>query len=218
MRSAETIPQTELQSSYDRVAAAYARQFCDEMEKKPFDRKMLDWLAQKVQGLGVICDLGCGPGQIARYLHARGVEACGLDLSPEMVKHAQALNPGLHFQQGDMLALKGVADETYGGIAAFYSIIHVARPSLVAALKELKRVLRSGGVLLVTFHIGRETLHKDEFFGEAVSLDFHFYESAEMKDYLRAAGFDLEEVIERDPYPEDIEYQSRRAYIFARKP
>jgi len=58
----------DLQSSYDRVAENYAEQFRDELDKKPFDRKMLDWLAEKVGGLGVICDMGCGPGQIARYL------------------------------------------------------------------------------------------------------------------------------------------------------
>jgi hypothetical protein len=48
-------------------------------------------------------------------------------------------------------------------------------------------------------------------------VDFIFYTTREMKDYLRAAGFDLEEAIERDPYPE-VEYQSRRAYLFARTP
>jgi hypothetical protein len=37
-----------------------------------------------------------------------------------------------------------------------------------------------------------------------------------MKENLREAGFALEEIVERDPYP-DVEYQSRRAYIFARK-
>jgi hypothetical protein len=39
-----------------------------------------------------------------------------------------------------------------------------------------------------------------------------------VKGYLRAAGFELEEAIERGPYSEEVEYQSRRAYIFARKP
>jgi SAM-dependent methyltransferase len=209
---------TDLQDGYDRVAADYAREFADEMDQKPFDRKMLDWLAEKVAGLGPICDLGCGPGQIARYLHRRGVETCGVDLSPAMVRHARALNPDIPFEQGDMLALSNVPDETYGGIAAFYSLIHVPRPRLVDALRELKRVLRPAGTLLVTFHLGRETLHKDEFFGQEVSIDFHFFESAEMKERLTAAGFQLEETIERDPYPPEIEYQSRRAYIFARKP
>ena len=209
--------QTELQSSYDRVAREYAEQFCDEMDKKPFDRKMLDWLAEKVDGLGVICDMGCGPGQIARYLHGRGLKVCGVDLSPEMVRQAQRLNPDIPSQQGDMLALVDVADKSYGGIAAFYPIIHIPRAAIVEALRELRRVLCPGGVLLLTIHLGRETVHRDEWWGKEVSLDFHFFETEEMKGHLRAAGFELEEVIERDPYPE-VEYQSRRAYIFARNP
>ncbi|HEX5707518.1 MAG TPA: class I SAM-dependent methyltransferase [Pyrinomonadaceae bacterium] len=207
----------EVQSSYDRVAGDYAEHFRDELGEKPFDRKMLDWLAEKVGRLGVVCDMGCGPGQVARYLFDRGVNACGVDLSQEMVEAARRLNPEVPFQQGDMLALARVGDDSYGGVAAFYSIIHVPRPSLSQALRELKRVLRPGGTLLLTFHIGRETVHRDEWWGKEVSLDFIFFETEEMKDHLKATGFELQEVIERDPYPE-VEYPSRRAYIFARKP
>jgi ubiquinone/menaquinone biosynthesis C-methylase UbiE len=199
------------------VAQQYADQFGDEMSSKPFDRKMLDWLIEKTAGLGTLCDLGCGPGQIARYLHQRGATACGIDLSSEMVKHAQALNPDLQFQQGNMLALTGVADHAYGGIAAFYSLIHIPRQDMLQALGEIQRVLCPRGVLLVTFHIGREVVHIDEWWGKKISADFFYYETAEMKGYLKEAGFEQEEAIERDPYPE-VEYQSRRAYIFARKP
>lgn len=207
----------ELQSSYDRVAEDYAEQFRDEMEKKPFDRKMLDWLAEKVSGSGVICDMGCGPGQVARYLHSRGAKVCGVDLSPAMVREAQRLNPEIHFQRGDMLNLTDVADNSYGGIAAFYSIVHIPRSDVAQALRELRRVLRPAGVLLLAFHIGRETKHLDEWWDKEVSVDFLFFETEEMKGYLAAADFALEEVIERDPYPEAVEYQSRRAYIFAKK-
>jgi len=207
----------ELQSSYDRVAEDYAGQFRDEMGRKPFDRKMLDLLAEKVGGRGAVCDMDCGPGQVARYLHERGVEACGVDLSQGMVEQARRLNPSIPFRQGDMLALDGVADDAFGGIAAFYSIIHVPREKVVRALKELRRVLRPAGVLLVAFHIGREVKHLDEWWGKEVSVDFLFFETEEMKGYLTAAGFALEEVIEREPYPEAVEYQSRRAYVFARK-
>ncbi len=208
----------ELQSSYDCVAENYAKQFRDEVDKKPFDRKMLDWLAEKVSGLGVICDMGCGPGQIARYLHSQGVKVCGVDLSPAMVQQAQGLNPDTPFQRGDMLTLADVADNSYGGIAAFYSIVHFPRQQVVRALRELKRVLRPKGVLLLTFHIGQETKHLDELLDKEVSLDFFFFETEEVKAYLRTAGFELEEAIERDPYSTEVEYQSRRAYIFARKP
>lgn len=206
-----------LQHSYDRVAEDYAEQFRDEMDKKPFDRKMIDWLAEKVGELGIICDMGCGPGQVARYLYDHGVAACGVDLSSGMVERARNLNPDIPFRQGDMLSLDGIADNSYGGVAAFYSIIHVPRPSLNQALRELRRVLCPGGILLLAFHIGQEIVHRDEWWDKEVSLDFIFFETEEMKDHLRMAGFELQEVIERDPYPE-VEYPSRRAYIFARKP
>jgi SAM-dependent methyltransferase len=207
----------QLRNSYDRVAKDYAEHFRDELEHKPFDRKMLDWLIEKVDGTGIICDMGCGPGQVAGYLHARGAKACGVDLSSAMVDEAGSLNPGVAFEQGDMLALADISDNLYGGMAAFYSIIHVPRTKTAQALRELKRVLRPGGVLLLTFHIGQEIVHRDEFFGKEVSLDFIFFETEEMKDRLEAVGFELQEVIERDPYPE-VEHPSRRAYVFARKP
>jgi len=207
----------DVQSSYDRVSSDYTEHFRDEMLKKPFDRKMLDWLAERVGDRGTICDMGCGPGQIAQYLFEHGVKSCGVDLSPGMVNSARELNPDIPFEQGDMLALDNIADNSYGGIAAFYSIIHIPRPTLNQALREFKRVLCPEGTLLLTFHIGQETIHREEWWDKEVSIDFIFFETEEMKAHLQTVGFKLEEVIERDPYA-DVEYPSRRAYIFARKP
>jgi ubiquinone/menaquinone biosynthesis C-methylase UbiE len=208
---------TDIQQSYDAVAAAYAEQFRDELQHKPFDRKMLEWLIEKTAGRGTLCDMGCGPGQVARYLHEHGATASGIDLSAEMVRLAAAAHPEIQFSQGNMLRLDDVPDNTHAGVAAFYSIIHVPKPAVVSALVELLRIIKPGGVLLLTHHIGTEIVHRDEFLGKQVSLDFVFFETNEMKEYLTTAGFDLEEVIERDPYPQ-VEYPSRRAYIFARKP
>jgi SAM-dependent methyltransferase len=134
-----------------------------------------------------------------------------------MIKQAQRLNPDIAFRQGNMLALAGVAEDSFGGIAAFYSIIHIPRPSLVDAMQEMIRVLRPGGRLLLTFHIGQKDVHLAEWWNKPVSLDFYFFETEAMKSHLTQAGFELEEVIERDPYPE-VEVQTRRAYVFARKP
>ncbi len=206
----------ELQNNYDPVAESYAREFYDELGKKPFDRKMLDLFAEKVGNQGRACDLGCGAGQIAAYLHRHGMKICGIDLSAEMVKQAQGLNPEITFQQGDMISLTEIADDSFAGLAAFYSIIHVPRQFVVTALSELNRVLQPNGTLLLTFHIGQTELHLDEWWGQKVSLDFYFFETQEMKDWLSAAGFHLDEVIEREPYP-DIEVQTRRAYVFATK-
>src|SRR5215813_10682323 len=108
----------DTQDGYDAVSHEYAEKFKDEMDDKPFDCDCLDRLAKEVGELGPICDMGCGPGQIARYLHRKGVKTLGVDLSPKMVAEAQRLNPEIDFQQGNMLSLPD-ADNAWGGIAAF---------------------------------------------------------------------------------------------------
>ncbi len=207
---------SDVQAGYDLVADEYAVRLFDELDHKPLDRELLDRFAERVRGMGAACDLGCGPGQIARYLHSRGVQARGVDLSPAMVQRARALNSGIEFVQGDMRSLP-IEDGTFGGIAAFYSIIHIPRREVVEVLHELKRVLQPGGLLLLAFHIGDEVVHLDEWWGRRVSVDFVFFRPDEMKSWLTEAGFEIVETVEREPRPE-VEYQTRRAYIFAEKP
>jgi SAM-dependent methyltransferase len=207
---------SDVQTSYDLVADEYTRRMFEELEHKPLDRQLLDRFAASVQAIGPACDMGCGPGHVARYLSERGVQVIGVDLSPAMVSCAQRLNPGIEFKQGDMRSLD-IADGAWGGIAAFYSIIHIPRPEVVEVLREFKRVLRPGGLLLLALHIGEDVLHLDEWWGQQVSVDFHFFRPEEMVGFLRTAGFQVGEVVEREPYP-GVEHQSRRAYIFAEKP
>src|SRR5262245_37286726 len=206
----------DTQAGYDAVSREYAERFKDEMDDKPFDRDCLDRLAREVGNLGPICDLGCGPGQIARYLYRRDVKKLGVDFSLKMVEEAIRLNPEIPFHQGDMLSLPD-EDNSWGGIAAFYCIIHIPREQIVNALREMKRVLKPGGLLLVTFHIGREIKHLDEWWEKPVNLDFAFYLPTEMEGWLREAGFDLKDTLIREPNPE-VEVATQRAYLFARKP
>ena len=207
----------ELQDGYDRVAEEYAKQFFDELDHKPFDRRVLDDFATAIRPGGPVCDVGCGPGQIARYLHQRGLNVCGIDISGEMLEVARKLNPGIRFQRGNMFALEDLADASLAGIAAFYSIIHAPADRIVSTLLEWKRVLEPGGALLLTFHIGNEIVHRDELLGKAVSLDFAFLLPGVITDHLITAGFTVDSSEERDPYPE-VEYPSRRAYIRCSRP
>jgi ubiquinone/menaquinone biosynthesis C-methylase UbiE len=207
----------EVQASYDCVADEYARHIYDELRYKPLDQQLLERFAESVRGTGLACDLGCGPGQVARYLHDRGVTMCGVDLSPGMVEQARRLNPGIEFCQGDMTALD-VAAESWAGIAAFYAIVNFPAADVRRAMREMWRVLQPGGLLLLSFHIGEEVSHVEDLWGRSVCLDFYFFRTPDVADSVGAAGFEVEEIIEREPYAPEVEYQSRRAYIFARKP
>src|SRR5258708_36191887 len=208
----------DVQSSYDRIADECARRIYDELQNKPLDRSLLDRFADSIGGNGVVCDLGCGPGQIARYLHERGVTVCGMDLSAEMIEHARQLNPGIEFHREDMRALP-VRDNTWAGIAAFYAIVNLPSDDIVKALHEMMRVLKPDGRLLLSFHLGDDSRHLEEdLWGTGAALEVTLFRASTIKGYVRDAGFEIDEVVERDPYAPEVEYQSRRAYIFAHKP
>jgi SAM-dependent methyltransferase len=205
------------QAGYDAVAEEYAARFFDELAAKPLDRALLDCLAELTRGVGVIADIGCGPGQIARYLADHGAEAMGIDLAPEMVNLAQRLSPDIPCRVGDMLALD-LEDNSLGGIAAFYSVIHAPPEQIPQVMREFSRVLRPGGLALLAFHIGYEPVHLDEWWEKSVSLDFYFYQPETLARRLEEAGFRIEAKIERAPYVGSVEHPSQRGYLLARKP
>jgi SAM-dependent methyltransferase len=205
----------DYQTSYDAVAGEYVRRISGELEHKPLDRLLLDRFADAVKSRGPVCDIGCGPGHVARYLKERGVRMVRYDLSPKMVEAARLLNPDLNFHQADMTALDH-ADETWAGVVAVYSLIHISPPEIPHTLREFRRILRPNGLLLLAFHIGDETLHLDDWWEKKVNVEFFFFQPAQMARDLAAAGFEVNEIIEREPDP-GVEHQSRRAYIFARR-
>src|SRR5438874_1176185 len=59
---------SDYQTSYDRIAEEYAARIAGELEHKPLDRMLLDEFAGRVKAAGRVCELGCGPGHVARYL------------------------------------------------------------------------------------------------------------------------------------------------------
>jgi ubiquinone/menaquinone biosynthesis C-methylase UbiE len=150
-----------IEASYDQVAQQYTETFFAELARKPFDRQLLDAFAERIRDQGMVCDLGCGPGHVARYLKDRGVEVCGVDLSAAMVQHATQRNPDIAFYKGDMRVLD-FPPASFAGIAAFYSLIHLQRPEVPHVLQELSRVLHTRAPLLLAFHGGyRRSPHRE---------------------------------------------------------
>ena len=205
-----------IRESYDQLADEYARRIFDELQYKPLDRELLSRFAADV-GNGEVCDLGCGPGHVARYLRDAGTRVFGLDVSPKMLEEARRLNPDIRFREGNMMALD-LRDAMLAGIAAFYAIVNIPTELLPTVFQEIERVLQPGGLLLLAFHNGDEIIHEGELWGRTISMDFFLFQPSEIRRHLEAAGLVVEEIIEREPYAPEVEYQSRRAYIFARKP
>ena len=202
-----------LRKGYATVAHAYAEHLLGELAGKPLDRAFLRAFVERAKG--PIVDLGCGPGHVAAFLAELGATVEGVDLSEAMIAEARARFAALPFTVADMFALPH-ADGALGGIVAFYSIVHLAPADVERALCEMVRVLAPGGLLALAFHIGTESVHVDELFGCATSLDFQFHPPDAIVRDLAAAGFVLEARLDRAPYS-GAEHPSQRCYLLARK-
>lgn len=202
-----------VRESYDSAARAYAEHLATELERKPLDRHLLNRFAEAIRGRGLVADLGCGPGHVARSLSAEGAAMVGIDISPEMIRVAKELHPELEFRVGDMNHLE-LPDASLAGVVAFYAIVHFRPEELEPVFREMRRVLAPGGLALLAFHIGDEVVHVEDLFGAPVSLDFRFHQPDRVVDALRSAGLAVLERTEREPY-EGAEYPSRRCYLLA---
>ncbi len=205
-----------VRQSYDAVAQEYAQRLQDELARKPFDRLMLQHLVELV-GDGVLCDLGCGPGQVARFLKDEGASGVfGVDFSERMIEQARAAHPDIPFLQEDFLHLSA-EDASWDGVAAFYSIVNTPTHKLAGIFLELARVVKPGGWLTLAFHAGHETKHLDTWWEQPVDIDFHYHHRGTVDRLLRASGWRVRDTMERAPYAEDVEYPSRRGYMRAER-
>ncbi|MGN8024662.1 class I SAM-dependent methyltransferase [Microbacterium sp. 22242] len=110
---------------------------------------------------GPLLDAGCGPGQWTAFLAdsppgcvgAPRRDVVGVDVSAEFLMAARERHPALRFERASIRALP-FPDGAFGGILAWYSLIHLAPPELPAVVAELGRVLAPGGRLLIGFFDG----------------------------------------------------------------
>ncbi|HEU0212930.1 MAG TPA: class I SAM-dependent methyltransferase [Jiangellaceae bacterium] len=210
--------------SYDAVAERYAREFGHELAGKPVDRALYAMFAELVAAMdptGPVGDVGCGPGHVSAHLTTLGLDVVGIDAAPGMIATARRAHPGLRFELGTFAELPA-RDGEWAGAVAPYSIIHLDRDGRRTAATELARVIRTGGWLLVAFHVSDAehtagtVRHVTEWWGHEVDLDFHFLDPAEVTGDLAAAGFRLVSRTDREPWP-DAEHPSRRTYLLARR-
>jgi SAM-dependent methyltransferase len=180
--------------SYDTDASGYAEKVRGLLDERPYLRASLALFAELVHraGGGPVADVGCGTGYVTGHLHDAGVDAFGIDLSPEMIAIARRDYPDLHFEVGTMTDLD-LADDSVAGVVAFWSVIHVPDHALPGVFEQFRRVLRPQGPLLVGFHVGDETRHTSEgYTGRPISVDSHHRRPGKVVGWLRDAGFTIE--------------------------
>src|SRR5574337_24137 len=102
---------------------------------------------------GRLLDVGCGPAVYTPDLTSRGFEVCGVDLAPDVVDRAREImshspyEARAHFSVGDIEHLE-FPDRTFDVVLVMGLFDYL--PSDKTALAEIRRVLKPGGVALIS--------------------------------------------------------------------
>lgn len=181
------------------VTAAYAARAQEYAEllgsleaMAPADRRRIESWADGADG--PLLDLGCGPGHWTAHLASLGYDVHGVDPVEEFVAIARRRHPEVRYHLGALEGLRRRRD-SYGGILAWYSLIHLPPAEVPGALAVLHGALRPTGTLLLGFFDGP----RREEFDHAVA-PARFWPAGEMATLLEQVGFARLEVKQRqDP-------------------
>lgn len=204
-----------IRNAYNAAAQVYADSFYHELYSKPLDVKLLDLFCERVNPTLPVCELGCGPGEISAYLKYKGLDMIGVDISGEMIKVTEKLNPAIKFQTGDVFNLD-FSDESLSGVLAPFLFVNYELKDIRKGIQEIHRVLSLEGIFYLSFHTDGDRISVGDFLVEKNQLEFIFLDVDDVRDLLSSCGFEVIESIVRYPY-KDVEHQNKRAYLFARK-
>ena len=184
----------------------------------PIDQSLLVAFTELIKRGRVVrvADIGCGPGRVAAFLAARGLDAVGVDVAQAMIAVARTAHPQIEFEEGQLDALP-IGDGVLAGAVCWYSIIYTPPDQLGEAFAELKRVLIPGGYLLLAFQAGSgEPVQRADAHGTNLSLTSYRHRVREVTRHLENAGLQLYALVLREP---ELEHETaHQAFVFGRSP
>jgi SAM-dependent methyltransferase len=96
-------------------------------------------------------DIGCGTGQNLGLLNAlKPSRIVGVDISPIAINFAREAWPRCEFVQCDINRELPFAEKTFDVVTIFNVLYHAWVESDLRVLKDVRRVLKPGGILLIT--------------------------------------------------------------------
>ncbi len=143
--------------AYDAAAEAFAKEW--HAQPPPAD---LHGLVKRFFRPGRTADVGCGSGREVAFLAAAGFDVTGYDASDALLEQARLRYPRLRFQTAVLPDLDEVDDETFDNVLCETVIMHLRRPQMLAGVRRLLGILKSGGVLYLSWRVTEDADRRDE--------------------------------------------------------
>jgi len=149
---------------------------------------------------GKILEAGCGTGRIVVALRAHGYDCVGVEFSESVINEAKAIFPDLPVHVGSIFDLD-FPDNYFAGYISLGVVEHY-REGPERALKEAYRVIKPGGVLLISvpyFSPLRQKCYRQGKYnissGRSSSQFYQYaFTKAEFANFVRRAGFRINRI------------------------
>jgi SAM-dependent methyltransferase len=128
----------DLAARYDEVRFTRSTygQYLDRLERAALARALAD--------ARPVLDLACGTGRLL------DLATHGLDASESMLARARALRPGTPLVAADAERTP-FEDRTFEAVLCLHLLMHLGKPKIARVLRECRRILRPGGLLVLDF-------------------------------------------------------------------
>ncbi len=169
--------------AYNNFAEQYDQETVDFWER--FPKTFFDYFINASSKK--ILDVGCGPGRDGLILKQNSKEVVCIDASEEMVRLARTR--GLDAEVADFLNLP-FDNNSFDGVWAYTSLLHVSKEQITFALQEVRRVLKPKGI----FGIGMIEGDKQEYRTSTKVSEprlFSFYSRQELEKLLADNNFEI---------------------------
>ncbi|MEM7139509.1 MAG: class I SAM-dependent methyltransferase [Actinomycetota bacterium] len=188
----------EIGRAYDDVATLYTELFLDALDHNAHDRDAIDrFAAAMASERGPAIDAGCGAGNVAAHLRARGANALGCDISAGLLGEARHHFPELPLLVGDLSALP-LAAAGVGGVLARFSLIHRRPDRYGEVLDEFARVTPPDAPLLMMGFVAESPASHGEPYDHKVTTAYLVHPDP-LREDVRRAGFDDVDISTRPP-------------------
>ena len=142
----------------------------------------------------VILDVGCGGGKTVSRLAQQAVQGkvFGIDHSPDMVEYSKKVNRKLIAENRVEIVERSV--ERMGFADDFFDLVTAVEtyyfwPNFSGALQEIKRVLKSGGKLLMINEMVKDGVHDIKSAKTIEEAHVRLISLEETKNMLQSIGF-----------------------------
>lgn len=206
-------PYAQTAQTWDKIAGLYQDRFMD----LTLYNQTYDALGQTLPQNAKLLELGCGPGNIARYLLQMrpDLSILATDTSYNMLELAKKNNPGLECKLLDARYISQL-NSPFDAIIAGFCIPYLSETDVAKLIKDAAVLLHTGGIFYLSFVPGKPEESGNKTGSSGDSCYFYYHRIETIQQELLENGFDLQKswLINYEKPANEVE---QHAILLARK-